>query len=95
MGACMAPAAASTLEQHFIDFATFSALAKWLDVTQTTLSANPPATLMVPSASVVGPKEGQGPLGLLFDVVGEDDMFGCETWVYTGCSGFTLALPNF
>lgn len=32
------------------------------------------------SASVVGPKEGQGPLGLLFDVVGEDDMFGCETW---------------
>lgn len=32
------------------------------------------------SASVVGPKEGQGPLGLLFDVTGEDDMFGCETW---------------
>ena len=32
------------------------------------------------SASVVGPKEGQGPLGLLFDAVGEDDMFGCETW---------------
>ncbi len=32
------------------------------------------------SASVVGPKEGQGPLGLLFDVVGEDEMFGCETW---------------
>lgn len=32
------------------------------------------------SGSVVGTKEGQGPLGLLFDVVGEDDMFGCETW---------------
>ena len=32
------------------------------------------------SASVVGPKEGEGPLGLLFDVVGENDMFGCETW---------------
>lgn len=32
------------------------------------------------SASVVGTKEGQGPLGLLFDKVGEDDMFGCETW---------------
>lgn len=32
------------------------------------------------SASIVGPKEGQGPLGLLFDMVGEDDMFGCETW---------------
>lgn len=32
------------------------------------------------SASVVGTKEGQGPLGLLFDMVGEDDMFGCKTW---------------
>ncbi len=32
------------------------------------------------SASVVGKKEGEGPLGLLFDMVGEDDMFGCETW---------------
>ncbi len=32
------------------------------------------------SGSVVGTKEGQGPLGLLFDMVGEDDMFGCETW---------------
>lgn len=32
------------------------------------------------SASIVGTKEGEGPLGLLFDVVGDDDMFGCETW---------------
>lgn len=32
------------------------------------------------SASVVGTKEGQGPLGLLFDKVGEDDMFGKATW---------------
>ncbi len=32
------------------------------------------------SASVVGTKEGQGPLGLLFDKVGEDDMFGCAAW---------------
>lgn len=32
------------------------------------------------SASVVGKKEGEGPLGLLFDMIGEDDMFGCETW---------------
>ena len=32
------------------------------------------------SASVVGTKEGQGPLGLLFDKVGRDDMFGCKTW---------------
>ena len=32
------------------------------------------------SASVVGPKEGEGPLGELFDMVGEDDLFGCNTW---------------
>lgn len=32
------------------------------------------------SASVVGKKEGEGPLGNLFDMVGEDPMFGCESW---------------
>lgn len=32
------------------------------------------------SASVVGTKEGEGPLGLLFDVIGQDDMFGGESW---------------
>ena len=32
------------------------------------------------SASVAGTKEGQGPFGDCFDVVGKDDKFGCETW---------------
>lgn len=32
------------------------------------------------SASVVGEKEGEGPLGDLFDMVGEDAMFGCNSW---------------
>ncbi|MDL2302136.1 stage V sporulation protein AD [Lachnospiraceae bacterium OttesenSCG-928-D06] len=32
------------------------------------------------SASIVGTKEGEGPLGLLFDMVGSDDLFGCNTW---------------
>lgn len=32
------------------------------------------------SASVVGKKEGEGPLGNLFDVVNQDDMMGCATW---------------
>ena len=32
------------------------------------------------SASVVGIKEGEGPLGTMFDMVGKDDLFGCETW---------------
>ncbi|MBR1770598.1 MAG: stage V sporulation protein AD [Lachnospiraceae bacterium] len=35
---------------------------------------------IIGSASVVGKKEGEGPLGLLFDVVGNDDFFGCDTW---------------
>ncbi len=32
------------------------------------------------SAGVVGTKEGQGPLGMLFDLVGKDDLFGAENW---------------
>lgn len=31
-------------------------------------------------ASIVGKKEGEGPLGKLFDVVEQDDMFGADTW---------------
>ncbi|MGN0248085.1 MAG: stage V sporulation protein AD [Lachnospiraceae bacterium] len=31
-------------------------------------------------ASIVGQKEGSGPLGELFDMVGKDEMFGCKTW---------------
>lgn len=32
------------------------------------------------SASVAGTKEGEGPFGSLFDMVGTDDKFGCNTW---------------
>ncbi len=32
------------------------------------------------SASVVGEKEGKGPLGELFDMVGDDELFGCNNW---------------
>ena len=32
------------------------------------------------SASIVGKKEGDGPLGALFDMVGEEDLFGEDTW---------------
>lgn len=38
------------------------------------------AVYILDSGSIVGTKEGQGPLGLLFDRVGEEDMFGCKTW---------------
>ncbi|MDR3092253.1 MAG: stage V sporulation protein AD [Clostridiales bacterium] len=32
------------------------------------------------AASVVGPKEGQGPLGKYFDIVCEDNLFGADSW---------------
>lgn len=35
---------------------------------------------IIGSASVVGSKEAQGPMGELFDKVGYDDMFGGKTW---------------
>ncbi len=45
---------------------------------QSFVPANP--VYVAASASVVGTKEGKGPLADLFDVVGADDFFGCETW---------------
>lgn len=38
------------------------------------------APYILSSASIVGKKEGEGPLGNCFDVVGEDDKFGQNTW---------------
>lgn len=38
------------------------------------------APYILGSASIVGTKEGEGPLGALFDLVGEDDKFGEDTW---------------
>lgn len=38
------------------------------------------APFIVSSASVVGKKEGEGPLADYFDMIGGDDKFGCESW---------------
>ena len=38
------------------------------------------APYILSSGTVVGTKEGEGPLGKLFDMVGEDDYFGQSTW---------------
>lgn len=38
------------------------------------------APFLIETASVVGTKEGEGPLGPLFDVIGKDDKFGQDTW---------------
>ncbi len=38
------------------------------------------APFIISSASIVGTKEGEGPLGSCFDVVGADDKFGQDNW---------------
>ena len=38
------------------------------------------APYLVTSASVAGQKEGEGPLGELFDFVGDDNLFGEDSW---------------
>lgn len=39
------------------------------------------AVHILSGASIVGKKEGEGPLGKYFDVTGEEDgLFGCESW---------------
>ena len=40
----------------------------------------PVPVYILASASIVGTKESEGPLGSLFDVMGADDLFGCNTW---------------
>ncbi len=45
---------------------------------QTIKFLNPPA--IISTGSIVGPKEGQGPLADYFDVVLQDDLFGQNSW---------------
>lgn len=46
---------------------------------------------IVSSFSIVGKKEGQGPLGNSFDVVSEDDTFGEDTWEEAEAAMQTMA----
>jgi stage V sporulation protein AD len=46
--------------------------------TQTVKLYNPPSILT--TASIVGPKEGEGPLGSYFDLVLNDDLYEEKTW---------------
>ncbi len=50
---------------------------------QTVKFQNPPSILSY--AAIVGPKEGQGPLGEYFDQVLNDDMFGEKSWEKAEC----------
>ena len=45
---------------------------------QTVCLMNPPS--IIGSATVVGKKEGEGPLGSFFDIIGEDAYFGEKSW---------------
>ena len=38
------------------------------------------APFIIGSASVVGTKEGEGPLAQEFDCIGDDDKFGQDNW---------------
>jgi len=38
------------------------------------------APSIISTASIVGPKEGQGPLGQFFDKVLDDDLYGEKSW---------------
>lgn len=38
------------------------------------------APYLISAASVAGSKEAEGPIGKLFDVTNEDDLFGAQTW---------------
>ena len=38
------------------------------------------APFIISTANIVGKKEGEGPLAGHFDVIGEDDKFGQNTW---------------
>ena len=38
------------------------------------------APYIISTASVAGSKEAEGPLGKLFDMTNQDDLFGAQTW---------------
>ena len=38
------------------------------------------APYIVSAATVTGSKEAEGPLGKLFDMTSEDNLFGAQTW---------------
>lgn len=42
--------------------------------------AFPEPVFVESAASIAGSKEGEGPLGDVFDMICEDPMFGCDTW---------------
>lgn len=51
---------------------------KQISASQSIVFQNAP--YIVSAASVVGAKETQGPLGKLFDICAEDNLFGAQTW---------------
>ncbi len=59
---------------------------------QTVCLKDPPS--IIGSAAVVGRKEGEGPLGSCFDIIGEDAYFGEQTWEKAESAMQRLALSQ-
>lgn len=59
---------------------------------QTLKLSSPPS--IISTASIVGPKEGQGPLAEYFDRILEDDYFGEESWEKAECKMQKEAVKN-
>lgn len=59
---------------------------------QTLKLSAPPS--MLSNASIVGPKEGEGPLAQYFDVILKDDYFGEESWEKAECKMLKEAVKN-
>jgi len=59
---------------------------------QTLRLSSPPS--MISNASIVGPKEGEGPLAVYFDHVLKDDYFGEESWEKAECKMLKEVVKN-
>jgi len=60
---------------------------------QTVMLQNPPR--ITSTASIVGPKEGKGPLRLFFDNIIEDEMWGEKSWEKAESKLIRETFPRF
>ena len=59
---------------------------------QTLKLSSPPS--MISNASIVGPKEGEGPLAQYFDMILTDDYFGEDSWEKAESKMLTEVVKN-
>ena len=61
-------------------------------MTSTVILKNKPS--IISSSTVVGPKEGEGPLGKFFEKVSDDDTFGEKTFEKAECKMLYLVIDK-